>query len=114
MTDVVRCCKAAYSQNLLTEKGIQVHDWFFSDGEFPPQMVIDHWLRLIDSRFNKMTAQDVEEEKTDDNNDDEPKKPCIAAHCVAGLGRYMNMIWICVRVVLNIYQSAYFDCHCAH
>ncbi|CAO3674672.1 hypothetical protein G6F70_007734 [Rhizopus microsporus] len=94
VTDVVRCCKAAYSQSLLTEKGIQVHDWFFSDGEFPPQMVIDHWLRLIDSRFNKMTAQDVEEEKTDDNNDDEPKKPCIAAHCVTGLGRAPILIAI--------------------
>lgn len=87
MTDVVRCCKAAYSQNLLTEKGIQVHDWFFSDGEFPSEMIIDHWLSLIDSRFNMTDA----EEKTDASDGERQKKPCIAAHCVAGLGRYISI-----------------------
>ncbi|RCH92109.1 Protein tyrosine phosphatase type IVA 1 [Rhizopus stolonifer] len=70
VTDVVRCCKAAYSQQILNEQGIQVHDWFFSDGEFPSKIIIDEWLKLIDTRFSE-----------------EDKKPCIAAHCVAGLGR---------------------------
>ncbi|KAI9269846.1 protein-tyrosine phosphatase-like protein [Sporodiniella umbellata] len=70
VTDVVRCCKAAYSQQLLTEQGIQVHDWFFSDGEFPSNVIIDEWLNLIDARFSE-----------------DDKQSCIAAHCVAGLGR---------------------------
>lgn len=122
MTDVVRCCKATYSQSILIERGIQVHDWIFSDGDPPSKDIIDEWLDLIDSRFKKDVVEEEkdrlmeeEEEKnlededtnTDDsscddddvlgndsnNNNKRRKKkqkrrgPCIAAHCVAGLGR---------------------------
>ncbi|EIE82209.1 hypothetical protein RO3G_06914 [Rhizopus delemar RA 99-880] len=97
VTDVVRCCKAAYSQSILTEKGIQVHDWFFSDGEFPTKIIIDEWLKLIDLRFNDDNLDEVDVEKTSNDCKEEenyPKKPCIAAHCVAGLGRAPVLIAI--------------------
>ncbi len=45
---------------------------YYPDGQSPPQDVIDRWLELVTSTFDKK------------NKDD---KPCIAIHCVAGLGR---------------------------
>lgn len=77
VTDVVRCCYATYSADMLVEKGIQVHDWVFGDGEPPPAHIVDAWLNLIDERFNQ---------KNTDSEQQSPV-PCIATHCVAGLGR---------------------------
>ncbi len=45
---------------------------YYPDGQSPPQDVIDRWLTLVTATFDKK------------NKDD---KPCIAIHCVAGLGR---------------------------
>ncbi|KAI9472065.1 MAG: protein-tyrosine phosphatase-like protein [Benjaminiella poitrasii] len=81
VTDVVRCCKATYSQTMLNEHGIQVHDWMFTDGDAPPNNVIDSWLNLIDIRFKESKTKKEEEENGRGGG------PCIAAHCVAGLGR---------------------------
>lgn len=92
MTDVVRCCKATYSQTLLNEHGIKVHDWIFSDGDPPSKIIIDEWLNLVDSTFK--TEQDIYEQEKEEEEDDPPtekQRPCIAAHCVAGLGRYIKM-----------------------
>ncbi|KAL1935068.1 hypothetical protein VTP01DRAFT_4208 [Rhizomucor pusillus] len=77
VTDVVRCCYATYSADMLVEKGIQVHDWVFGDGEPPPAHIVDAWLNLIDERFSQ---------KNTDSEQQSPV-PCIATHCVAGLGR---------------------------
>ncbi|KAI8142856.1 dual specificity protein phosphatase CDC14B [Fennellomyces sp. T-0311] len=74
VSDVVRCCYATYSPALLEEKGIQVHDWVFGDGEAPPAHIVEAWLNLIDARFPEQRADDA-------------SAPCIATHCVAGLGR---------------------------
>lgn len=99
MTDVVRCCKATYSHSLLNDHGIKVHDWIFSDGDPPSTNIIDEWLDLIDSRFKSDVIMYDGEEKDgicdenssdDESNDTNLRKkprPCIAAHCVAGLGR---------------------------
>ncbi|RCH88915.1 Protein tyrosine phosphatase type IVA 1 [Rhizopus azygosporus] len=78
VTDVVRCCEATYPKEPLSEIGIQVHDFVFMDGEPPPAGIVDAWLHLIDDRF--LNA----EQKQDDK---EELSPCIAIHCVAGLGR---------------------------
>ncbi|KAK4513890.1 uncharacterized protein ATC70_005897 [Mucor velutinosus] len=83
VTDVVRCCEATYSQTLLNQHGIQVHDWTFSDGGPPPKCVIDEWLDLIDVRF-KHPEEDTYDDFYGALN---KQQPCIAAHCVAGLGR---------------------------
>lgn len=66
---VVRVCDPSYSIDLLTRNNIQTHDWAFGDGDPPPAHIINQWLNLINSTF------------TDANS------PCIAIHCVAGLGR---------------------------
>lgn len=83
VTDVVRCCEATYPKEPLNEKNIQVHDFVFVDGEAPPAPIVDAWLQLIEARFNN-PSQEEEEEKSKDGQ----KLPCIATHCVAGLGRY--------------------------
>lgn len=82
MTDVVRCCEATYPKEPLNEKNIQVHDFVFADGEAPPAPIVDAWLHLIEARFNSET-------QTKDEGESKPgeKLPCIATHCVAGLGR---------------------------
>ncbi|KAG2229660.1 protein-tyrosine phosphatase-like protein [Thamnidium elegans] len=92
VTDVVRCCKATYSQAVLNDRGIKVHDWIFSDGDPPSKSIIDEWLNLINSRFklgdDLILYNEGEKDTTDDEEDQNIKKrPCIAAHCVAGLGR---------------------------
>lgn len=55
---------------------------FFDDGASPPADIITRWRTLIHSTF--------------DNHDikADPNKPCIAIHCVAGLGRAPVMVAI--------------------
>jgi protein tyrosine phosphatase type 4A len=43
--------------------------------------VIDQWLDLIDARFKDETKKE--------------EGPCIAAHCVAGLGRFALCLYFC-------------------
>lgn len=43
---------------------------YYPDGQSPPPDIIERWIALITSTFDKATD-----------------KPCIAIHCVAGLGR---------------------------
>ncbi|KAI9339254.1 protein-tyrosine phosphatase-like protein [Pilaira anomala] len=81
VTDVVRCCEATYPKEPLNEKSIQVHDFVFADGEAPPAPIVDAWLQLIEARFKKKKTEDIKE------GVEEKKLPCIATHCVAGLGR---------------------------
>lgn len=88
MTDVVRLCKPTYSEDLLREHGIEVHDWLFTDGEPPPKAVIDDWLYLINSRLKQCDVEESKSEKPDEADESVEKHPCIAVHCVAGLGRY--------------------------
>ena len=45
----------------------------FSDGASPPPEIIAQWVELVHSVFDAKHAE---------------KQPCIAVHCVAGLGRY--------------------------
>ena len=47
---------------------------FFVDGASPPQDIIQRWLDLVASTFARANAT---------------PKPCIAVHCIAGLGRYV-------------------------
>lgn len=45
----------------------------FDDGASPPADIISRWLDLVEETFVKVSTADA---------------PCIAVHCVAGLGRY--------------------------
>ncbi|KAG1463318.1 hypothetical protein G6F56_005308 [Rhizopus delemar] len=82
VTDVVRCCEATYPKEPLNENDIQVHDFVFTDGEAPPTAIVDAWLHLINDRFQE------------DAEDQETPLPCIAIHCVAGLGRAPVLVTI--------------------
>lgn len=46
----------------------------FVDGASPPPEIISDWYELVTSTFDSPSAK--------------TEKPCIAVHCVAGLGRY--------------------------
>ncbi|KAG2177480.1 hypothetical protein INT44_007991 [Umbelopsis vinacea] len=78
VTDVVRCCEPTYPKELLEEKGIQVHDWTYADGDQPPGHLVNSWLKLI-----RRTRMDAMERRKSGSK----QVPCIATHCVAGLGR---------------------------
>jgi len=80
---LVRCCERSYAIARLVDADITVHEMFFTDGEFPPEDVLDRWFHLIGTVFNNKTTK-KETEKID----------CIAVHCVAGLGRAPVLITI--------------------
>ncbi|KAI7897124.1 protein-tyrosine phosphatase-like protein [Mucor mucedo] len=87
VTDVVRCCEATYPKEPLNEKNIQVHDFVFVDGEAPPAPIVDAWLHLIEARFNLNNNNDDDGDDDAEKTQNGEKLPCIATHCVAGLGR---------------------------
>jgi len=82
VTDVVRVCEADYSTLPLLNSNIKVHDWFFEDGTLPPPQIIADWFDLLLTRFRSQTSKNKEK-----SPDQESDLPCIAVHCVAGLGR---------------------------
>ena len=74
---LVRTCEGRYSDRVFEDQGIQVHEFYFSDGSAPPKHIIQEWLNLVKSTFfqhGKLKKQ-------------EGTQPCIAVHCLAGLGR---------------------------
>lgn len=44
---------------------------YFDDGASPPDEIITSWLAVVNQTFGRKSEE----------------KPCIAVHCVAGLGR---------------------------
>ncbi|EFC37827.1 predicted protein [Naegleria gruberi] len=74
VTHCVRVCQATYDKEVVERAGIKFFDWAFDDGSSPPKHVIQDWLDLVDKVFPP---------KEGDSDD----LPCIAVHCVAGLGR---------------------------
>jgi len=46
---------------------------FYEDGQSPPPEVISRWLDVVSRTFDAPGSKE--------------SKPCIAVHCVAGLGR---------------------------
>lgn len=99
VTDVVRCCEPTYAKEPLEAKGIKVHDWVYGDGEAPPNHIVDAWLGLIEKRFGGEIGNHEPNEKTSEGQTKKP--PCIATHCVAGLGRWVwDIAW---RWMNNIY-----------
>lgn len=115
VTDVVRVCEDSYSIIPLVDSGVQVHELKYDDGGVPPDAVLRAWLDLIQKRFSTSTSSNsvfmsIAENSTSDNFKNQvsssksannlapppttPEKPattndtpCIAVHCVAGLGR---------------------------
>jgi len=79
VTDVVRVCEPTYLAGELTAAGIQLHEMEYTDGTSPPKDLIDRWLQIVDKTFFQNTGDTT---------------PCIAVHCVAGLGRAPVMVAI--------------------
>ncbi len=75
VTDVVRVCEPTYNKIKLEENGIKVLDMPFNDGGIPTNEMILTFLSLVDERVGGLLTPSV------------VPPPCIAVHCVAGLGR---------------------------
>ena len=73
VTHIVRICEPCYEKTEVEKAGISLHELFYEDGRSPPEEVIKKWNDLVSQTFDKLGPH-------------EPK-PCIALHCVAGLGR---------------------------
>lgn len=87
---VTRACEASYSTQLLKDAGIRVLDVPFPDGDPPSPEIVNRWLDLVDSVFNidsgaSAAAAPAPANGAGDGEDN--SKPCIAVHCVSGLGR---------------------------
>lgn len=113
VTDIVRVCEPTYAKERLEPHGYHVHDLPFPDGKPPPETVIDSWLHLVDQVFSPMLSNGAKPSSgstspTNSVNDvrsdhsvplevELPRPPCIAVHCVAGLGR--APVLVCIALV---------------
>jgi len=91
---VVRACEPTYDKSALLRSGIRVVELPFSDGEAPPDSMINDWLKLcrevFDEESNANGHVSTNEPQNSPVNDVEnvgSHKKAIAVHCVAGLGR---------------------------
>jgi protein tyrosine phosphatase type 4A len=75
VTALVRACEPTYSISPVKDAGIHVEELAFTDGEPPPDDVVDRWLKLVKKEFGNSEHKD------------QPRNNSIAVHCVAGLGR---------------------------
>jgi len=71
---VVCACTCNYDPKPIIEADIRHKKLPFSDGEPPPQRVIEEWLLLLSEEFNKRKVSKA-------------NKVTIGVHCLAGLGR---------------------------
>lgn len=87
VTEVVRVCEPTYLAGELTAAGIQLHEMEYTDGTSPPKELIDRWLQLVDKTFFQNPGDST---------------PCIAVHCVAGLGRAPVMVALALIEFVNM------------
>lgn len=73
---IARISEPCYNKAEAEAAGISVHEMYFEDGASPPEPIINKWLALVNSVFGENASGGNNEEA-----------PCIAIHCVAGLGR---------------------------
>ncbi|KAI8854214.1 protein-tyrosine phosphatase-like protein [Chytridium lagenaria] len=85
VTDVVRVCEPTYDRTVMEQNGIRVHDWPFADGTIPPANIIMNFLNLCDERFTGGISGAASRPELSEG--EAVNGPCIAIHCVAGLGR---------------------------
>merc|ERR1719231_555038 len=72
VTDIVRISEPSYSAKDVQASGVNLHEMFYPDGSSPPKDLIDRWVSLVSATFGDGKQDPL---------------PCIAIHCVAGLGR---------------------------
>ncbi len=79
VTDLAHACEAPYDGSRVASAGIRMHRLVFVDGDAPPPDIIDKWLEVVAQAFGKGAAD---------------KRPAVAVHCVAGLGRTAVLVAI--------------------
>lgn len=124
VTDVVRVCEPTYAASGLDKAGIHLHEMPYSDGHSPPQEVLDRWLNLVHDRWlssspsistspsaaaatdgaggssatpanaDNTSSTNANVSRAAVSNSVNSSSPCIAVHCVAGLGRAPVMVAI--------------------
>lgn len=93
---LVRTCESMYDDSVFTSRGIQIQELYFTDGAAPPRHIIIRWLDIVRSTF-------VENGKLKYKGD---QIPCIAVHCLAGLGRAPVLVAIALIEAGLDYQDA--------
>lgn len=84
VTHVVRVCEPTYIPGSeFSTAGICLHEMEYNDGTSPSKELILSWLGLVESTFYTLAS-----------NAPSAAAPCIAVHCVAGLGRAPVMVAI--------------------
>jgi protein tyrosine phosphatase type 4A len=73
VVSIIRICNPSYSKAEVEAAGISLHEMYYPDGSSPPMDIIERWVKVLTEVF--------------DTADVATRKPCIALHCVAGLGR---------------------------
>lgn len=91
VTDLVRVCEPTYQTGELQNAGIAVHNMEYPDGHSPPKDVIDEWLKVVEKAFYDKSSEPTTE-----------TRPCVAVHCVAGLGRAPVMVAIALTEFDNM------------
>ena len=85
VTEVVRVCEPTYVPGSeFAAAGICLHEMEYKDGSSPDKELIMSWLRLVEQTCYTGTS----------NSSPSSSGPCIAVHCVAGLGRAPVMVAI--------------------
>jgi protein tyrosine phosphatase type IVA len=111
VTDVVRVCEPTYQTTDLQNAGIIVHEMEYKDGSSPSKELILSWLQLVEKTFytaplvthsanTTTTVSTVGVSNVANGNGS--SLPCIAVHCVAGLGRAPVMIAIALIEFANM------------
>jgi len=88
VTNLVRACEPSYATDMLIKEGIEVHEFPFPDGGFPPGDVVSQWVTLCKSVFK--------------DGDDRS----IGVHCVAGLGRAPVLVALALMQLDLNYEQA--------
>jgi protein tyrosine phosphatase type IVA len=95
--DVVRVCEPSYHTGELENAGITLHEMGYQDGTSPPTELIDQWLTLVDTTFGLVQKKAATATTGEGGN-----SPCIAVHCVAGLGRAPVLVAIALIEFANM------------
>ncbi|KAF4668918.1 Protein tyrosine phosphatase type IVA 1 [Perkinsus olseni] len=87
VTELVRVSSdndARYPREAFEHLGIGVHDLPFADGCAPPDSVVEAFLEILDTSLYRRSKKRSE--------GDASPPPCVAIHCISGLGRSPAMV----------------------
>mmetsp|Transcript_9852 Transcript_9852/g.14425 ORF Transcript_9852/g.14425 Transcript_9852/m.14425 type:complete len:188 (-) Transcript_9852:117-680(-) len=93
VTALVRVChEEDYDTTPIQNAGITCYALAFDDGSPPPDGIIDSWLDIVQQVFSKKKKKNKGDGSKGGGKKGSKDVPCIAIHCVAGLGRAPLMV----------------------